>query len=242
MARVLGEPAIKSTWGKTMNKKDLPINDPCHEDWDAMDGAAERRFCDICTKDVHNLSEMTRRGAESLLDAERAAGRRVCVRYRHNRSGRLLFRQREVEATAPVAQRRGVSRLLAGAAMIASMLSAPLAGASTLPQDTAPESQVLEQERRAASTLRVFGLELEEEFFAELEVEPAGDAEAVEEPGCAEKPPEDGCEEGGEGCKDAGPELPPEHEVMGKFVLPEEIELMGEPPMEEIEEMGDIEP
>ena len=186
-----------------MDTKTLLIKDPCHEDWDAMKGNDERRFCDLCAENVHNLSEMTRRQAEALIDAERAAGRRVCVQYEHDAKGRLFFRQRAIEATAPAAQRRGVSRLLAGAAVVASMLSAPLAGASTMPHDTTPENRVIEQERRAASSLQRFGLELEEEVYAELEVEAAPEGE--EPPACGEGDEANAAEgdEGGEGCGDA---------------------------------------
>lgn len=51
---------------------------PCHEDWDTMRGNDEVRFCSHCAKDVHNLSAMTRAGAEALI---RKSGGRLCVRY-----------------------------------------------------------------------------------------------------------------------------------------------------------------
>jgi hypothetical protein len=68
----------------------LPIADPCHEDWDAMDPTERGRFCQTCTKEVHDLSSMTEAQARSLL-RERAGGR-ICVRYEHDDAGRIHFR------------------------------------------------------------------------------------------------------------------------------------------------------
>ena len=73
-----------------MRRVELPILNPCHEDYAAMDGPLERRFCDKCDKHVHNLSEMTEREAKALLDGR--DGARLCVRYRCGADGRIKFR------------------------------------------------------------------------------------------------------------------------------------------------------
>lgn len=68
----------------------LPIAEPCHEDWEAMDVAEQGRFCQKCTKPVHDLSSMTEPEARSLLRAR--AGGRICVRYEHDDAGKIRFR------------------------------------------------------------------------------------------------------------------------------------------------------
>jgi hypothetical protein len=89
--------------------KNLTIPSPCTADWDSMIGNDQVRFCEHCSLDVHNLSQMTRSQAERLI--ARSNGR-LCVRYHRSSTGQPL--------TLPVAQklhriRRRVSRLAAGA-------------------------------------------------------------------------------------------------------------------------------
>ncbi len=73
-----------------MRSNQLPIDSPCHESWEAMDGDAERRFCGVCQKHVHNLSAMRHDDARALL-AE-SAGTNLCVRYSAETDGSLRFR------------------------------------------------------------------------------------------------------------------------------------------------------
>ncbi|MBK7827089.1 hypothetical protein [Nannocystis sp.] len=73
-----------------MRSNQLPIDSPCHESWEAMDGDAERRFCGVCQKHVHNLSAMRHDDARALL-AE-SAGANLCVRYSAETDGSLRFR------------------------------------------------------------------------------------------------------------------------------------------------------
>ena len=81
-----------------MPRLHLPIQNPCHEDWDAMnqDGAS-RRFCEMCTKHVHDLSTLTEPEARQVLAVEGAKGR-VCVRYTLDGSGHIKFKAQTVEA------------------------------------------------------------------------------------------------------------------------------------------------
>ena len=85
-----------------MRRGQLPILNPCQEDYGAMRGPAQRRFCDKCDKHVHNLSEMTEREATALLGAQ--DGARICVRYRVASDGRVRFR--------PEARRAGFVALI----------------------------------------------------------------------------------------------------------------------------------
>ena len=69
-----------------MRADELPIPEPCHEDWSNMTGDEKRRFCGACNKHVHDLSAMTATGAEETLAAEPD----ICVRYTVNEDGTLV--------------------------------------------------------------------------------------------------------------------------------------------------------
>jgi hypothetical protein len=103
-----------------MNKLRLPIANPCHEDWDAMnDQGGGRRFCDVCTKAVHDLSDMTENEAKVLLDAPRPADG-LCIRFTSNTTGQVRFRTPSTRAPAPpafVGWRAGVAAGIAAMAM-----------------------------------------------------------------------------------------------------------------------------
>lgn len=77
-----------------MRMTELPISEPCQEDWDAMrEDPGARRFCDQCTKHVHDLSELTEAEARAVLDNR--GDRRICVRYRVDGDGSLKFKPAE---------------------------------------------------------------------------------------------------------------------------------------------------
>lgn len=81
-----------------MRRLHLPIQNPCHEDWTAMESDGEgRRFCDVCTKHVHDVSAMTESTARAVLASESAKGR-VCVRYTTDATGNIRFKPEVVEA------------------------------------------------------------------------------------------------------------------------------------------------
>lgn len=65
--------------------KMLTVEEPCPADWSGMEGDDKRRFCSQCQHHVVNLSAMTAREAEEVL--EKAEGR-LCVRYETKR-GRI---------------------------------------------------------------------------------------------------------------------------------------------------------
>ncbi len=73
-----------------------------------------KRFCDVCTKHVHDLSSMTERKARVALAVERTEGR-VCVRYRVAADGEIRFK---LETTAAL----GWRATLAAVGMAAMML------------------------------------------------------------------------------------------------------------------------
>lgn len=102
-----------------MHTKHLPIADPCHEDWNAMDRVERGRFCQVCVKQVYDLSSMTERQATRLL--RDTAGTRICVRYRHDDEGQIRF----APLTPPAATCRSPRRLAwAGAVAMAATMAA----------------------------------------------------------------------------------------------------------------------
>jgi hypothetical protein len=96
----------------------VEVKTPCPEEWDEMTGTNRVRFCSHCSKDVNNLSEMTRKEAMRLV---RATGGRMCIRYVTNPvTNRPLF----ADQIIPLTRRR--SGLAAGV-MTASLSLATLA-------------------------------------------------------------------------------------------------------------------
>lgn len=70
---------------------DLRITSPCPIDLDArgVDRSGPGFRCDHCERDVHVLSNMSREAASNFIEAHR--GQKVCVSYRRDQDGRILF-------------------------------------------------------------------------------------------------------------------------------------------------------
>lgn len=100
--------------GAAMHSRHVEIKSPCHESWDAMHGDAARRFCDVCAKHVHNLSEMAREEATDLLKAH--SGEHLCVRYSTRDDGSIAFRN---DAVVPVSRLRTVRTAFAAVMLAA---------------------------------------------------------------------------------------------------------------------------
>lgn len=79
----------------------LPVAEPCHENWDAMDPEARGRFCHKCSKSVHDLTQMGEAETQAFL--RERAGTKVCVRYAHDSAGNVRFRRPAALAVAAVA-------------------------------------------------------------------------------------------------------------------------------------------
>ena len=56
----------------------LTIPSPCNADWNSMKGNDQSRFCAHCNLDVHNLSQMTHRQAQRLVNKSQG---RLCVQF-----------------------------------------------------------------------------------------------------------------------------------------------------------------
>jgi hypothetical protein len=65
----------------------IKVASPCPANWDEMLGDERKRYCGQCSLNVYNLSGMTRREAESLLQQSEG---RLCVRYFRRADGTVL--------------------------------------------------------------------------------------------------------------------------------------------------------
>ena len=83
----------------------VKIASPCSADWENMFGNDRRRFCGQCELNVYNLSDMTKREAEELINQTEG---RLCVRFFRREDGTILTRDCPVGLKAI---RRRVSRL-----------------------------------------------------------------------------------------------------------------------------------
>lgn len=69
------------------NPSPYRIEKPCPKSWDEMSGDAKRRFCEHCQLHVHNLSAMSDREREGLMQNRQA---RVCISYEVGRDGSMI--------------------------------------------------------------------------------------------------------------------------------------------------------
>ena len=90
----------------------LRINEPCEADWSAMTPSEGKRFCSLCTKDVHDLSSLTHDQALSVI----TTASKPCVRYSCNEEGEILFKPSGPKARP--AGRGGLRRGMRLAAML----------------------------------------------------------------------------------------------------------------------------
>lgn len=205
-----------------MDKKTLKIAEPCTEDWESMEGEGFKRFCDKCSKHVHDLSDLTQAEAKALL-AENA-GSNICVVYKFNTSGRISFREPQYPRPTR-SQLTGIKKLLAAAAMVPILATLPACD-SPPPEQTyietpcgyanthtfTPLDEILEAERRMLEDLRDFlGFEPEIEMLAG---EPMIDPEWQPQVDLVE-----------DNILDPIPEVLPEPEpvIMGKIAMPEPV-------------------
>jgi hypothetical protein len=66
----------------------IDVAAPCSASWESMTGGDRVRFCQDCSKNVYNLSDMTRKEAEALV-RENGEGR-LCIRFYRRADGTVL--------------------------------------------------------------------------------------------------------------------------------------------------------
>jgi hypothetical protein len=65
----------------------IRVASPCQASWEAMEGDDQVRFCLQCSKNVYDLSGMTREAAERLVQETEGA---ICVRFYRRADGTVL--------------------------------------------------------------------------------------------------------------------------------------------------------
>ncbi|MFW5968988.1 MAG: hypothetical protein ACOCV2_15795 [Persicimonas sp.] len=109
-----------------MHADDIPLEEPCCESWNEMNGDNRRRHCEVCATDVINLSALTEAEARKVLSRDSLP----CIRFTYDEAGQVVFMHPQVRR-----QRRGARRLLAAAALVAPLLVGAASTAPTTAQD-----------------------------------------------------------------------------------------------------------
>lgn len=65
----------------------LKVGKPCSKSWAEMKGTSTKRFCEECQRDVHNLSEMSRRERDQFAPE---SGVRTCIAYELRPDGTMV--------------------------------------------------------------------------------------------------------------------------------------------------------
>lgn len=140
-----------------MKREELKIASPCHENFDNMQGAGAKRFCDSCSKHVTNLSDMTQNDADKFL--RESAGTSVCVRYQIDRSGEVVFGRPAPDRVQR--QIHGARKMLAAAALVMIPLLSACESEPADCQRTTPESTLIQSERAILEKLASVGFEVD---------------------------------------------------------------------------------
>ena len=116
----------------------VKVGVPCTEDWEKMRGNDRVRFCSHCTKEVNNLSAISRKEAARLV---RASGGNICIRYIANPvTQQPMFGEQLIQIT------RRTPAFAAGI-MSASLALSTMSYAQTVPSSPEPVSPVAESNR-----------------------------------------------------------------------------------------------
>jgi hypothetical protein len=108
----------------------IDVESPCSESWDEMQGNDQSRFCSHCAKDVHNLSEMTRKKARKIVAASDGG---ICVRYIRRPDSRIQTLKNTLHQ---ITRQTGLAAGVLGASLSASSI----AYAQTIPEPSEPVS------------------------------------------------------------------------------------------------------
>jgi hypothetical protein len=103
----------------------IKVATPCSADWAQMSGDERVRACGSCSKNVYNLSSLTRDEAEALILEKEG---KLCVRYYQRKDGTILLK----DCSIGIVQKRrrrviaaGVAALLGGGVFAAIKLTRP---------------------------------------------------------------------------------------------------------------------
>lgn len=73
----------------TLSLDNIGVASPCKASWDDMIGTERARFCMQCRQHVYDLSEMSRKEAETLVRSKEG---RMCVRFYRRPDGKVMTR------------------------------------------------------------------------------------------------------------------------------------------------------
>lgn len=99
----------------------ITVATPCAADWNTMQGTEQVRFCQQCQLNVYNLSGMSGKAAEALIQSQEG---RLCVRFYQRPDGTILTQDCPVGLQA--LHRRKITRWgsLAAAVTIVTVMGA----------------------------------------------------------------------------------------------------------------------
>jgi hypothetical protein len=110
----------------------IEVKTPCSQSWSEMAGNEQVRFCSHCAKDVHNLSEMTRREARKIVAKSKGG---ICVQYIRRPDGRIQTANQKLYKIANRA-----SRLAAGVFSASLSFSTAVYAQSSIAETELPTS------------------------------------------------------------------------------------------------------
>jgi hypothetical protein len=127
---------------KKISKLDsIRIPQPCSTEWEQMSGDDRTRFCNECNKHVYNLSAMTRRQAEAIIEASRG---KLCARVTRQEDGTTVVKDDFILPTAGLHHIRRASPI-ASAVVSAMMAVSPVMAAQTSAPAKQSTSVLLQQ-------------------------------------------------------------------------------------------------
>src|SRR4051812_17582198 len=102
---------------RPLTLENLRIASPCDVAWESMQGDDRVRFCGQCKLNVYNLSGMSRRDAETLINDREG---QICVSLLKRMDGTVLTQDCPVGLRAI---RRRLARMVAGTATLLAFLT-----------------------------------------------------------------------------------------------------------------------
>ncbi len=78
---------MEETKFTALNLDNMAIASPCAASWEDMEGDDRTKHCSSCTKNVYNLSDMTRAEAEALIKEKEG---HLCVRFYRRKDGTVI--------------------------------------------------------------------------------------------------------------------------------------------------------
>jgi hypothetical protein len=121
----------------------IEVETSCLQSWNKMRGNDQIRFCEHCTKDVHNLSAMTRKQARKIIAQSNAA---ICVRYIRRPDGRI---QTVKNTLHQITRQTGIAAGILGTSLSVSVLAYAQTPADT---NQTANSQTIETNAQKSDT------------------------------------------------------------------------------------------